>query len=438
MDQNRLLGPWLLGLCYEALGWIRKNSKPGTVSAPNIPTTSAYTELVFAFGLARLGEAGASRSLIEQAAGVLRGKDEVHEVLGQAFRYRIDEALAGRPHAGPLPEAVRGHIDRLIVERLRQHSRILEPDQKIDPYHIWAAKMGGLEKALAQIADLQDRKEIAARFEKLLAEEPKGPKAGEITARILRAAMDLAPRVGEEFALNLLGQVGPAYDALPEAKDPPEVQNKAALLENGMFVAAHFDRLEHIQALVNRFQRLLGSLRGPGVVPALNRLAGQCFRGLRKLGMHDEIELLLKQMADLILESQGVKNIGALLDVAAKDGPHLNDAVWLAGLRTLLHVASRWFYFGEDEQAEPVLDAARTLLFRAVLKPGEQTLLACTYAQSLGQAPVEMAQQRIEEMFEKLDGVRDSFTTNSHYGLLQLDVIEAVALGVSDRFIVAA
>ena len=31
-------------------------------------------------------------------------------------------------------------------------------------------------------------------------------------------------------------------------------------------------------------------------------------------------------------------------------------------------------------------------------------------------------------MSEKLDGVRDSFTTNSHYGMLQLDVIEAVVL----------
>jgi hypothetical protein len=427
---------WLSDLSNLAHAWIKKNSKEGTVSAPNIPTTSAYADLIFAFALARLGEGDASRGLAERADSVLTGKDPVHSLLYRSFRYRIEKALARKPNAGPLPEDVLGNLrilDKMrgfIVDRLRQHSRILEPDQNIDPYRIWAPMMGDLEKALSQIPDLQDRKEIAARFEKLLAEEAKGPKAAEIKARILRAALDLAPRVGEEFAMNMLGRVGPAYDGLPEAKEPKEAQNKAALLEKGMFVAAHFGRREHIEALVNRFQRRLGSQRGPDVVQAVDRLANQCFRGLRKLGMRDEIELLLKQMADLILKSQGVEDDSDLLDVAAKDGPHLNDAVWLAALRALLHVASGWFYFGKDKLAEPVLNAARTLLFRAVLNRQEQTLLACTYAQSLGQAPVELAQKRIEEMFQKLDGVRDSFTTNTHYGMLQLDVIEAVVLSV--------
>jgi hypothetical protein len=439
-EEGRHMASWMANLCDKAREWIRKNSKPGSVSALCIPTTSAYADLIFAFGLARLGEVDASRALADRAKGVLADKDEVHSVLYRAYRHRIEEAVAGRPHAGPLSEDVRQSLQRLdkmncfIVDRLRQHSRILEPDQKVDPYRIWAAKSGGLEKALAQIHDSQDRKEIASRFEKLLAEETKGPRANEIKARILRVALDIAPRVGEAFALGILGQVTTTYDTLPHAREPVEVWYKAALLEKGMVVAARFDRPEHIQALVHRFQRMLSSPPEPGRAHVLDRLTSQCFRSLHKLGMRDEIDLLLTQMTALLLESQGVEHTTALVEWACKDGPHLKDAVRLAALRALVHVASGWFYLGQDKEAEPVLEAARILLFRACLKPQEQTLLACTYVQTVGQAPGELVQRRTEELFEKLDGVRDSLTTNSHYALLQLNVIEAVVLALIDRF----
>src|SRR5205823_13123723 len=65
----------------------------------------------------------------------------------------------------------------------------------------------------------------------------------------------------------------------------------------------------------------------------------------------------------------------------------------------------------------------------------ERTALASSYAQAVGQAPVEVAQKRLEEIFRQLKGVRDTYTTSSHFSVSQLDVVEAVVLAVvSDDF----
>ena len=66
----------------------------------------------------------------------------------------------------------------------------------------------------------------------------------------------------------------------------------------------------------------------------------------------------------------------------------------------------------------------------------DRTALARAYAVSLGQAPVEVAQKRLEELFEKLEGIRDTFTTNDTLQpAAQLHVVEAVVLAVvSDDF----
>jgi hypothetical protein len=57
----------------------------------------------------------------------------------------------------------------------------------------------------------------------------------------------------------------------------------------------------------------------------------------------------------------------------------------------------------------------------------------------LGQAPLELAQRRLEELYHRLEGIRDTFTTNSHYSLSQLDLVEAVVLSVvTDDFLMGS
>ena len=70
-----------------------------------------------------------------------------------------------------------------------------------------------------------------------------------------------------------------------------------------------------------------------------------------------------------------------------------SDRIGAVALRALLHVAGGWLYLGRDRQAEPIMNAVRSLLFRTELRASEQALLARSYALTVGQAPVEAAQQ---------------------------------------------
>ena len=108
-----------------------------------------------------------------------------------------------------------------------------------------------------------------------------------------------------------------------------------------------------------------------------------------------------------------------------------------AALRALLHVAAGWYYFGRDRQAEAVMQKVQGVLFNenAGLLPKDQSQLAATYALTAGQAPVETAQRWLQELFAKLPPIRDQLTTQSHYYLLHLNVVEAIVLAVvSDDF----
>jgi len=93
-------------------------------------------------------------------------------------------------------------------------------------------------------------------------------------------------------------------------------------------------------------------------------------------------------------------------------------------------VASGWLFFGNDDEAWRILEEARLLLYGRTLSREDTTRLACRYAATLAQAPADLALQGIEEMLDQLEGVYDSFTTSSHFSLSQLQVVEAIVLGI--------
>jgi len=110
---------------------------------------------------------------------------------------------------------------RYVVDRLRKHSRILEPDQRINPYRHWGARISEFEKALAELTDLTDRNELANRIDKLLNEVPKGAKGNDQRSRVLKAGLEAAPRIGDEFGRKLLDQTLPATTACPRPRRWP-------------------------------------------------------------------------------------------------------------------------------------------------------------------------------------------------------------------------
>jgi hypothetical protein len=401
--------------------------------------TQAYKDLMFAFGLARLGEVGVCHRLKHQASEVLGQRDEVHSFLLQAFTYRVEQALAGNAHSGPLPPEQLEYLQDMVergkqsseekvkpykVDRLRESSRILEPHERIDAYRTWRANTDDLARELATLFAVPDRQQLEEGIAKLL----KAQRRPREVLRVMMTAFELAPRLSEKVTVEVLGQLVKMREAVVVVQDLHELESRAKLLERALFLAAHYDRAEYLQQLVNSFVQLLETQRGDNAAQALDALAGQCLRGLRKLGLREEIDGLLQRMTDLVMQGQELANLRQRL----KDQ-------WANTLRTLLQIASGWLYFGRTEQAMPVLEEARRLLFEedSKLAPVFRTKLACRYAETLGQLPVELALKRFEELFRKLNYLCDTFTTNSHYSLSQLQVVEAVVLAVvSDDFAV--
>jgi hypothetical protein len=96
----------------------------------------------------------------------------------------------------------------------------------------------------------------------------------------------------------------------------------------------------------------------------------------------------------------------------------------------LLPIAAGWYDIGRDSLAEPIFQAAQTLLLRNKLVPKEHAALACAYAKSLGAAPTAIAQHRLEELFERLEGIENTSSFGNYYSPAQIKLVESVVLAV--------
>lgn len=399
--------------------WSRKHR--GTASE----LTDNYIDLLFAFALARMGEVTASRELVESATKSLKGKkkDSIHSWYLKSLTHRIEQAGEGLSAVDPLPEELMSkldampRLDRYKVDKLRQYSRVLEPHETIDPYERWHQRFADeLGRELAELAAIRDRDVLADTMAALL-NTTTDPDA---RVRVVAAGLELGPRLGEALASEVVTE---SLTLLDQAED---ILGQALLLERGLFVAGHFGQTETVTTFVSRIHKLLGAQAEAGVetIQQLQSLLAQSFTGMRRLGMRDNISHLLDQMAELVRTAQ-----------ARMSGAKQNASDQADLQRTMLQVASGWFFFGHDENAWPVLDEVREQLFSAKLIPIQQTKLACAYAETLGRAPVQDAIPRFEELFKRLRNVKDNFTTNTHFALSHIDLVEAVLLAmVSDDF----
>lgn len=381
--------------------------------------TKWYIDMILAFGMARLGESGRCHEWLDGAAAELSNpkRDAVHKWFYSAYAHRVRQALNGEAiHSQLPPDLLQSletmeKLDRYKVDRMRQHSRILEPHEQIDPYRRWHRRFSDeLSRNLAELSDILDRDALAARLKSLLAERRDVPQQ----VRVVTTALEMCPRLGEAFAQEVLPRVVPLLDA---AED---VIGQAALLEKSLLLAGHYDQRELTETFVERLHRLLDQQRGAELqtLESLESLVAQSLRGLRRFGFRDSILRLLEQMETLVGH-----RAKAAKKKKAKSGTR---ELW----KLQLQIASGWFYFGQEQRGWPTLNQVRALLFADTEIPVEQTKLACAYIMALSQAPVQEAMPRLYELFEKLTGIRDNFTTNSHYSLSQLDVVEATVLAI--------
>lgn len=434
-DRFRVLRDQLLNLQSLANEWIHEPP------VGRDPQTKSYAGLIFTFALARLGETARCHENLREIAKTLSGRDLIHDWIFEAFSLRIQQALAGEASQGQLSEELlqqletMDRMDRYILDRIRQRSRILEPHIRIDPYRNWHGRyVDELSRELAMLQNVVDGEQLSTRIVTLMKKRKSAPDM----VRVLPVVLQLSPRVGEKFACSLLDRV-PA--AIEKCRDP---MDQALLLQRALHVAANYGRSNLVQEFVASLIAALPAIfseylelelqnpQNKEKTEAAESLLSQSFRGLRKLGMRDEIGQMYGTVADLVASHEAK----AAKSKRSRDRPDQASRAQ----RLLLCIAGGYYYFGEEREARKIVDKVRILLRRGGLRPVDQKDLTCAYLNAVSQAPINECLERVAQIFSVdneagFPRISDSMTTCSHFSISQLDVVEAAVMSlISDDF----
>jgi FtsH ternary system domain X7 len=417
-----------------------------------------FVDLVFAFGMAVLGQETVARDLVQSAARVLLTRtrphepskpDEVGAFLHKALLFRIERALNKEAHEGPLPADMLKRIEeidvahrqasgpsteRYAIDRFREHSWILEPNERFDPYGPWKAKQDWIAE-IAELGKERDPKKLEEKIRRLLRQgSGRGRVSPEQRLIVLHEAVSCAWRVGRDFAIELVLLVPSVLDSLKtrpadsNADIERDLRHKqAGLLERAIYLAGHYGDRDAVQKLFQRFLVFVRDRSGPDMHDAINQIARECLRNLRKVGLQDEISEFLRQITELVIQGQ------SLSQIRVRSGKNWPDV-----LGTLIHLAEGWLFNRNSDQAQPFLDEARTVLFakgKDKISPQSFARLARSYVCALAQGPVDEALTRIEEMFQNMAELPNTFTSAPWYSRLHLQIVEEVVRAmVSDSF----
>lgn len=376
-----------------------KRKRSATEADPRL--TGAYVGFVVAYGAARLGRVEWARSLLASSVAGLDANDPIHGFLSAAYAARVGHALEGLPAETPLPAELSARLnalaklDRYKVDRVRQCSKVLEPQERLDP--IAAFHRGEADPRGPEFADLRGvadeailAKGIAAIMTKAKASAP------EERARLYDGAMDFFPLVSHETATGHLETVLGSVADVP----PPR---RAQLLEEALMLAGHLGEERLARTIFGVLEPLVAGV-SPDDAATIAPLVGGMLRTLRRVGLADEASRLLVAI-------QGAAR--------GKGTPHLVAR---------LHAAAGLAHLGDLERARPVFDEALGALAGELPMP-ERLVLTRATARSLAATPIAYAVAGLEALEKKLAVVTDSFNTNTHVCLSVVDFMEALVLG---------
>ena len=399
--------------------WAR-DSRQTSVSDTQ-PETQHYIDLIYAYGLARLGAPNEVHDLVESARRHI-ATPPLHNWLFRAFEHRINQALERKPATGQLPAELLDELAgmepkrAITINHLRGRSRIIEPTEMIDQYvRYHGHHRDELDKELLELSETTDRHLLAERLGTMLKEQ----RPPEQRTRVVTKALELVPRLGQAVAERVLTYVAPLVKA---GSNPTR---RGVLLEKALIIAAHFDRRDEAVQFVDQLQQLFTSLSDAKLetFQSLESVLGVSMRGMRRFGMRDQMTRLLDVVDELLNHFR---------DKAQKKP---GDAEDHETLKLLLHVAAGWFYFNQEDRAWPILNEVREVLLESKLAPALRASLACTYCTTLAQAPVEKALGQLEDLFLKLRDIDAEFSTKDYYSRTQLEIVDSFILAVaSDDF----
>ncbi len=378
--------------------------KRSPVEAP-LNLTRAYVHFEFAWGFARLGNPDRARALRDSGLAALDRKMPVHHYLTRAYVARIEQALEGASPETPLVSDINALLSgleaflRYKVDRLRQSSMVLEPQERLDPIaSFWRSSQNAGGEELATLRGIRDPAELLKAIEarSLVAADPQlNP---DERARLLDSLLDFLPQLPESQALPLLQR----FLSLAESMAP---KLRAVVLEDALKVAGHFGRTPLIKQLVLTLGGLIKELGVEGVAEVGATLVAGV-RSLRRVGLREEAGELLAR-AKAVLKGEDTKTLQGRLALAAG-----------------------FSYLGQFQQAQPIIDEALSRLSResGLIHVDRLKLTRCT-ARALGHASTEVALPGLLRLAQQLPWITDSFNTNDHFCLSLVDFADALVLG---------
>jgi FtsH ternary system-associated peptide len=230
-ERFQIAREWLTRVREPAMGWINRHGDAGRLRSAGLDAeteaTAAYAQFMLAWGLGCLGERIRSREWASLARQRLPrvpgpGVDPAgHALLADLFQHRIKEAQEGRaPKPGP-PGELRSRLEdlpylaRYSVDRLRQHSRILEPldrvraDRGLQLKTFWGADQLG--ERLFLLAERADPANVEEEAEALLRHCRENSSTATVP-RIVLTLLEVAPWLEPGTFLRVLDRVPTAID----------------------------------------------------------------------------------------------------------------------------------------------------------------------------------------------------------------------------------
>lgn len=460
--------------------------------------TAWYVDLLFAFVYARLGERQSARTLIDEvtervsrvALDAPPPKPDITatKTLVTGFVYRIEQALAGKPHAGPMPDEYYAVLKALksapagtagkgsasndashsasVIERMAKDSQVFHPEPGRDPYAgANPANRDPLQAEVNQFAEMRPRAKLPDRVRRLLRDGFQAYPIDEVRLLVLYSAAPLAPTLSEAFTADLVrvtpavltanaklqGLTKPRGGQVLMTGGSPSVDIPRLLAElayRSIDAAAHFGRSDLVREVIGGIVSVLRARPEADRFKVINIVSGHLIKSLKRLGMRDEVDSFLT-----LLQAEVLKGVSPA-DLKQRYG--VTPEKWAPAGQCLLHLAGGWLTLGMTTKAIPVLDEMRRFLFedaawwarekaqptRTAMPGGDtngQPLLnvLVAYVSALGHAPAAFGLPRIQECFRVVPtaALRSNWTGSATYARDPLRAVEEVVWALtSDEF----
>jgi hypothetical protein len=377
-----------------------------------------YIDLIFAFALARVGTEAESRELYHPAASSLAPMDEAHQFLLAAYTWRIEEARAGHPY-GALPEPMCQRLDgmdrllRFVVDRLRKHSRIIEPEAGVNPYRHWGERLSQFERKVSGLRNQSTPESFQSEADRLLSS--RDGKASTSRSRIGLTVLQRCSFAREDQVRaaveGVLSRLEPRSDA--------DWVDACVGVRAALVAAARFGLKEELSSLTDKVR--LWSIQKAVELSWFPSLIRPCIKAFVETDDPDGADRFLNEVARTVL---GDSTTMQWADRASPSDVH--------HARILLAVADGWYRFGWDSLGDPVIRGSISILGTMGEQPKETpnlpACLATEIVQSLRSASRPVTAAHIATLIETLPRFQDGYTAHTHFHVIALEFVECLCL----------